>query len=108
MTNAEAIKTLKANYPDACYEQLREAVDAAIEALKVQIKSEWTAKELDYLTEVESTTKTTQDWVMVVRCKDCKFYWKNMKDNTDEPVPVCLASPKIDAFCSEGERKDDE
>ena len=36
MTNAEAIETLKANYPDACYEQLREAVDAAIEALKAQ------------------------------------------------------------------------
>ena len=34
MTNAEAIETLRANYPDACYEQLREAVDAAIEALK--------------------------------------------------------------------------
>ena len=33
MTNAEAIETLRANYPDACYEQLREAVDAAIEAL---------------------------------------------------------------------------
>lgn len=36
MTNVEAIETLRANYPDACYEQLREAVDAAIEALKAQ------------------------------------------------------------------------
>ena len=36
MTNQEAIETLRANYPDACYEQLREAVDAAIEALKAQ------------------------------------------------------------------------
>ena len=36
MTNAVAIETLRANYPDACYEQLREAVDAAIEALKAQ------------------------------------------------------------------------
>jgi hypothetical protein len=36
MTREEAIETLKANYPDACYEQLREAVDAAIEALKAQ------------------------------------------------------------------------
>lgn len=33
MTNEEAIKVLKANYPDACFGQLREAVDAAIEAL---------------------------------------------------------------------------
>lgn len=36
MTNEETIKTLEANYPDACFEQLREAVDAAIEALKAQ------------------------------------------------------------------------
>ena len=36
MTNAEAIETLRANYPDACFEQLREAVDAAIDALKAQ------------------------------------------------------------------------
>ena len=36
MTNKEAIKTLEANYPDTCFEQLREAVDAAIEALKAQ------------------------------------------------------------------------
>ena len=36
MTREEAIETLKANYPDACYKQLREAVDAAIEALKAQ------------------------------------------------------------------------
>ena len=38
MTNEEAIETLKANYPDACFEQLREAVDIAIEAL---IRSEF-------------------------------------------------------------------
>ena len=46
MTNAEAIETLIANYPDACFEQLREAVDAAIEALKAQpetIRPAWKA-----------------------------------------------------------------
>lgn len=37
MTNAEAIEILRANRPDACYEQLREAVDKAIDALKKQI-----------------------------------------------------------------------
>lgn len=36
MTNAEAIETLRANYPDACYEQLREAVDKAIKTLEAQ------------------------------------------------------------------------
>ena len=43
-----------------------------------EIKAEWTAEELDYLTEVESTTKTTQDWVMVVRCKDCRHRGKEL------------------------------
>lgn len=40
----------------------------------------------------------------IVRCKNCKYYWKNY---TDDSIPVCLASPKDDAFCSEGERKDE-
>lgn len=34
MTIKEAIETLEANYPDACFEQLRDAVDVAISALK--------------------------------------------------------------------------
>lgn len=38
MTNEEAIETLKANYPDACFEQLREAVDMAISTLEKQIQ----------------------------------------------------------------------
>lgn len=37
MTNRKAIETLIANYPDACFEQLREAVDKAISALEKQI-----------------------------------------------------------------------
>lgn len=40
----------------------------------------------------------------LIRCKDCIHYWKN---NPSDDVPVCLASPKDDAFCSEGERKED-
>ena len=40
MTNVEAIETLRANYPDACYSQLREAVDVAIQALKAQDAAE--------------------------------------------------------------------
>ena len=34
MTKEEAIEVLKANYPSKCFEQLREAVDMAIRALK--------------------------------------------------------------------------
>ena len=40
MTREEAIETLKANYPDACFEQLRDAVDAAISALR-QPEPQW-------------------------------------------------------------------
>ena len=36
MTRDEAVDVLKANYPDACYGELREAVDMAIEALRAQ------------------------------------------------------------------------
>jgi len=42
----------------------------------------------------------------LVRCKDCKHYWRNHAD--DISVSVCLASPEDDAFCSEGERKGNE
>lgn len=34
MTEKEAIEILKCNYPSECFEQLREAVDMAIEALQ--------------------------------------------------------------------------
>ena len=37
MTKEEAIETLRANYPDACFEQLREAFDTAISALSRQV-----------------------------------------------------------------------
>ena len=46
----------------------------------------------------------TVDAVEVVRCKDCKFYWKN---SVMTNVPLCLASPREDAFCSDGERRED-
>ena len=39
----------------------------------------------------------------VVRCKDCRHYWKN----PDQSDAVCLASPRDDAYCSEGERRED-
>lgn len=36
MTREEAIEVLRANYPDACYSLLREAVEMAIKALSVE------------------------------------------------------------------------
>ncbi|MBQ2649798.1 MAG: hypothetical protein IJF82_20795 [Achromobacter sp.] len=44
------------------------------------------------------------DAVEVVRCKDCKYYWKN---SVMTNVPLCLASPRDDAFCSEGKREEE-
>lgn len=88
MTNAEAIETLRANYPDACYEQLREAVDAAIEALK------------------------TQDAVEVVRCKDCKWWKTNyMWNGSERKVCVIEAYEPVrneEDYCSRGERSENE
>ena len=40
----------------------------------------------------------------LVLCKNCKHYWKN---TDDEEVVVCPASQRDDAFCSEGERKEE-
>ena len=65
--------------------------------------TEWQKGWNDAIDTIMDETPTV-DAVEVVRCKDCKFYWKN---NRDSDGVVCLATPKDDAFCSEGERKED-
>ncbi len=45
------------------------------------------------------------DAVEVVRCKDCKHYWKNV--NTPGFDGKCTTVGDDD-FCSDGERKDNE
>lgn len=61
--------------------------------------------------EAEAESKKPKpDVVEVVRCKDCKHYWKNWKNaepENEDDLGICLASPKDDAFCSEGERRED-
>ena len=37
MTRKEAVETLRANYPDKCFESLRNAVDIAIESLEADV-----------------------------------------------------------------------
>lgn len=66
-------------------------------------------KTFDTIIDIQPTveqpqTNATENMVEIVRCKDCKFYWKN---NRDSDGVVCLATPKDDAFCSEGERRED-
>ena len=57
-----------------------------------------------FLRRLDLKLPPTVDAVEVVRCKDCKFYWKN---SVMTNVPLCLASPREDAFCSDGERRED-
>ena len=62
MTNTEAIETLRANYPDACFEQLREAVDAAIVALKAQNTSGDTISRQAAIDSLEEPCKVPGTW----------------------------------------------
>ncbi len=79
MTNSEAIEILQANYPDACFEQLRDAVDVAISALKQP---------------------------EIIRCKDCKNseHWYRDRRRcflwSEDGVSVF-----DDGFCNYAERK---
>lgn len=47
MTREEAIKTIKANYPSGGYEDLRQALDMAVEALQEQKVGHWEAVYID-------------------------------------------------------------
>ena len=78
MTAKEAIEILKANYPDACFEQLRDAVDAAISALEQP---------------------------EIIRCNDCEKYGTMFCaiDIWTEDVTIYTAKP--DDFCSRAERR---
>ena len=109
MTNTEAIKTLKANYPDICYTMLREAVDTAIEALKEQDKTGDVMRLIDAnkLKDIISDTwildrideQSTVDAVEVVRCKDCKYY------DDEDSFCAYIIWAKPDGYCSGGERR---
>lgn len=63
MTNAEAIETLRANYPDACFEQLREAVDKAIKALE----------EPKWIPCSERLPEKEVVYILTVHYNDCNF-----------------------------------
>lgn len=81
MTREEAIATLQANYPDACYEQLRDAVDTAISSLKQP---------------------------EIVRCKDCKYITEHYDTDGNAPYWTCSewdSGTDYDGFCHYAERR---
>ena len=78
MSRDEAIEILKANYPDACYGQLRDAIDVAISALEQP---------------------------EIIRCKDCRWGREacgNIECSVDSNVPPEYHS--YEWFCPNGER----
>lgn len=80
MTIKEAIETLEANYPDACYEQLREAVDLAIYALKQQ---------------------------EIIRCKDCKYRDEGYRRISVKWLPCMDVRTGSNWFCGSAERREE-
>ena len=134
MTNKEAIEILRANYPDACFGQLREAVDAAIEALKAQnvagdtISRQAAIDEIlkingyNYsdranalgLAEFAITTLPSAE-PEIIRCGACKWFQCNMRPDGYLPKGVeefecrhwCGTCDPTD-FCSYGERRQHE
>ena len=121
MTNAEAIETLRANYPDACYEQLREAVDAAIWALKAH---DATGDVINRQAAIDAVSEGCQVWrgifkrceekilslssaqPEIIRCKDCKFY---SPMNQETKTGICNLTMHqnfgYDWFCAGAERR---
>ena len=82
MTREEAIDVLKHNYPSACFTDLCEAVEIAIQALSVQPE--------------------------IIRCKECKH--RDPEDNKcDSGHFILWQLPRDDDwFCADGERRTDE
>ena len=87
MTNTEAIETLRANYPDACFEQLREAVDAAIVALKAQNASGDTISRQAAIREYQKVCNE-------IKCGECPFLIKVNTEKGSHLITDC----KLEVF----------
>lgn len=79
MTREDAIDVLKHNYPSACFTELCDAVEIAIQSLSAQPE--------------------------IIRCKDCRYYKEN--ERWCRRLGLVGAFNK-DGFCSRGERRTDE
>ncbi len=78
MTKEEAIARIQDHMPDSCYSMLREAVDIAIEALKVQKVGHWIAK---------------RDWLCITHaCSNCNKEFEDVGETqAANYCPICGA-----------------
>lgn len=87
MTKREAIDVLKANYPDRCFEDLREAIDLAIESLRGDVPN-------------TNNGDTISRQAAIVALKDALLAWSCMAGWRDEKILDALkgapsAQPEI-------------
>ena len=116
MTNEEAIVTLKANYPDACYEQLREAVDTAIAALEAyvpemnvgdMISRRAAIDALDCINGVEEVLRSLPAvQPAIIHCKNCE-HWDTSWETAYglHYCPMIDMATKKNFFCKYGAEK---
>lgn len=117
MTKEKAIEILKANYPDKCYELLREAVDTAIKSLEnepvnLEELSQALTDEVIAAHERIGYDRGLRDGYAeaieagpLVRCKDCK-HWA-MHSWCSRLAPFDKVYMGADDYCSKGKRKDE-
>lgn len=55
---------------------------------------------------VDQQAKNLKDWEPVVRCKDCKYYRCDIKDEFSSCYLGSLSGPDGNDFCCYGERKE--
>lgn len=104
MTREEAIETLKANYPDKCFELLRNAVDIAIKALSAEPKRwipvEEKSPKPNEIVIISVKGEVDADWIMIDSTGHGRWY-RCMKDIVDIDAWMPLPEP----WCSRARKK---
>lgn len=81
MTNKEAIKAIRCNYPPSSYSMLREALDLAIKLLEQQEKERWIPVSEELPNDKQRVIVTGNKKVACLLYLDGKF-WSGMLDQT--------------------------
>ena len=95
MTRDEAIKELQLIAKITMWNDRREAVEMAIEALSAPIVAKHFDIQSDY---IYCSPQIAENVKVVVRCKDCRYRGK-------EEYPVCCENAD-DWYCASGERRE--